>query len=61
MVTHRLAPLAAFDEVLVMDQGRIVDRGHHDQLVSRPGPYRDLWEAERLTDRQLPALTTPPR
>jgi ATP-binding cassette subfamily C protein/ATP-binding cassette subfamily C protein CydC len=26
-----------------------VQRGRHDDLVARPGPYRDLWEAERLS------------
>ncbi|MER5887229.1 thiol reductant ABC exporter subunit CydC [Streptomyces sp. NPDC001941] len=49
VVTHRLAPLAAFDEVLVMDEGRIADRGRHHDLTRREGPYRDLWQAEQLT------------
>ncbi|GAB3958378.1 hypothetical protein GCM10029978_003180 [Actinoallomurus acanthiterrae] len=48
LVTHRLAPLAAADEVIVLDRGRIVQRGAHRDLVERRGPYRDLWEAERL-------------
>ncbi|GAA4632900.1 thiol reductant ABC exporter subunit CydC [Actinoallomurus vinaceus] len=48
LVTHRLAPLAAADEVIVLDRGRIVQRGAHRDLVERHGPYRDLWEAERL-------------
>ncbi|MFI6519026.1 thiol reductant ABC exporter subunit CydC [Spirillospora sp. NPDC050679] len=48
LVTHRLAALEAADEVLVVDGGRVVQRGRHDDLHRRPGPYRDLWEAERL-------------
>ena len=48
LVTHRLAPLAAADEIVVLDQGRVAQRGPHDELVVRAGPYRDLWEAERL-------------
>ncbi len=48
VVTHRLAPLHAFDEIIVMDHGTVIDRGTHAHLVSRPGPYHDLWEAERL-------------
>ena len=48
LVTHRLAPLAAADEVVVLDRGRVAQRGPHDVLVGTPGPYRDLWEAERL-------------
>lgn len=48
VVTHRLACLPEFDEVLVLDRGRIVQRGPHDELVAVPGPYLDLWEAELL-------------
>ena len=49
LVTHRLAPLEHADEVVVMDAGRVVQRGPHGDLLARPGPYRDLWEAELLT------------
>ncbi|WP_433155124.1 thiol reductant ABC exporter subunit CydC [Actinomadura nitritigenes] len=48
LVTHRLAALDAADEVVVMDRGRVVQRGRHDELVAVPGPYRDLWDAELL-------------
>ncbi|MDN3354608.1 thiol reductant ABC exporter subunit CydC [Actinomadura sp. DC4] len=48
LVTHRLAPLAAADEVVVLEGGRVAQHGPHDELVGTPGPYRDLWEAERL-------------
>lgn len=54
LVTHRLAPLAAADEIVVLDQGRVVQRGPHDALVSRAGPYRDLWAAERLQAGSVP-------
>ncbi|MUN37571.1 thiol reductant ABC exporter subunit CydC [Actinomadura sp. NEAU-AAG5] len=49
LVTHRLAALEAADEVLVMDRGRIVQRGRHAALLAAPGAYRDLWDAELLT------------
>lgn len=48
LVTHRLAPLAGADEIVVLDRGRIAQRGRHDELVGPAGPYRDLWAAERL-------------
>lgn len=48
LVTHRLAPLDQADEILVMDQGRIVQRGTPAQLADAPGPYRALWETELL-------------
>lgn len=48
LVTHRLTGLAAFDEVVMLDGGRVVQRGHHTDLVTRPGPYRDLWQVREL-------------
>ncbi|MWA05957.1 thiol reductant ABC exporter subunit CydC [Actinomadura sp. LD22] len=48
LVTHRLAALDAADEVVVMDRGRVVQRGRHRDLVAVPGPYRELWDAELL-------------
>ena len=54
LVTHRLAPLAAADEVVVLDRGKVVQRGPHDALVVRAGPYRELWAAELLQTGQFP-------
>lgn len=51
LVTHRLKGLELVDEVVVLDEGRVVQRGRHDELVSAPGYYRDLWESEVLTRR----------
>lgn len=49
LVTHRLAGLDAVDEIVVLDGGRVADRGTHAALLSRPGPYRALWEREQAT------------
>ncbi len=49
LVTHRLAALPAADEVVVMDRGRIVQHGRHEELLAVPGAYRDLWDAEAFT------------
>jgi ATP-binding cassette, subfamily C, bacterial CydC len=48
LVTHRLTPLAHehFDEVLVLEDGRITQRGSHADLIAVPGYYRDRWEDE---------------
>ncbi|WP_235036669.1 thiol reductant ABC exporter subunit CydC [Actinomadura sp. K4S16] len=53
LVTHRLAALGAADEVVVLDRGRVVQRGRHEELAAVPGAYRDLWEAELLADRAV--------
>ncbi|HET9655023.1 MAG TPA: thiol reductant ABC exporter subunit CydC, partial [Kineosporiaceae bacterium] len=47
VVTHRLAPLAAADEVIVLEPGGVAARGTHDQLLAGYGGYRDAWEAEQ--------------
>jgi ATP-binding cassette, subfamily B, bacterial len=39
IVSHRLSTVADCDQIFVMDDGRIVERGTHDELVSRRGLY----------------------
>jgi len=49
MITHRLAALEAMDEVIVMDAGRVVQRGPHNQLIRAGGPYAEQWQREKGT------------
>ena len=42
IVAHRLSAIRDCDQILVMDKGRIVQRGRHDELVTVNGPYRQL-------------------
>ena len=42
LITHRLSLSAAADEVVVLDGGRVVQRGHHEKLRDEPGLYHDL-------------------
>ena len=46
MVAHRLSTVAGADEILVLDQGRIVERGDHAQLLADDGVYADLWRRQ---------------
>ena len=46
VVTHRLAPLDAADEVVVLDAGRVTARGSHAWLLAHHEPYRDAVRAE---------------
>lgn len=44
VVAHRLSTIRHADQVLVLDDGRIVERGPHDQLVAHRGIYADLYD-----------------
>lgn len=52
LITHRLTGLEAVDEVLVMDAGRIVQRGPYAPLAAADGPLRRMLERERETVRE---------
>ncbi|MER5643049.1 thiol reductant ABC exporter subunit CydC [Streptosporangium sp. NPDC002524] len=49
LVTHRLRGLERMDEIVVLENGSVTQRGTHRELVSAPGYYRDLWRSEALT------------
>ncbi len=46
LITHRLAGLEEVDEVLVLDRGRVIERGSHGELLARGGRYAALWQQE---------------
>ncbi len=50
LITHRLAGLEAVDEVLVLEHGRVVQRGPYAELVSADGPLRDMAEREAAAE-----------
>ncbi|MFE6849958.1 thiol reductant ABC exporter subunit CydD [Streptomyces sp. NPDC057674] len=50
LITHRLHGLDAVDEVLVLDEGRTVQRGPYAELAEAEGPLRRMLEQERETD-----------
>jgi len=46
VVTHRLGSAKLAHRIIVMDAGQIVDIGTHDELLSKPGKYADMWVAQ---------------
>jgi ATP-binding cassette subfamily C protein CydC len=46
LVTHRLVGLQAMDQILVLQRGRLVERGTHQDLVSAGGPYSRMWRRQ---------------
>ena len=46
LITHRLIGLGNMDNILVLQDGQIIQRGRHDELVHQPGLFRDMWEQQ---------------
>ncbi len=57
LISHRLSGLAGLDEIVVLEGGRIVQRGRHDELVARPGWYREQWLRQEAAERGYLAIT----
>ena len=46
-IAHRLSTIADADQILVMDHGRIIERGSHTQLLASNGSYAHMWELQQ--------------
>jgi ATP-binding cassette, subfamily B, heavy metal transporter len=57
VIAHRLSTVMNADEILVMDQGRILERGRHAELLARDGHYAQMWRLQ-LQQRDAPAPAT---
>jgi len=47
VIAHRLSTIVGADEIIVLDQGAIVERGTHHQLLARGGLYASMWNRQR--------------
>ena len=48
VIAHRLSTIAHADQILVLEQGRIVETGKHEELVAKGGLYFDLYQRQSL-------------
>jgi ATP-binding cassette subfamily C protein CydC len=50
IITHRLSGLENVGQILVLQEGRIIERGHHDDLIRAEGFYYRMWRLQTQSD-----------
>jgi ATP-binding cassette subfamily B protein len=66
IIGHRISSVQSADQIIVMDEGRIVEQGNHQSLLAQGGAYADLYhkqlldeEAERVSQSEMPTFGQP--
>ena len=52
VIAHRLSTIADADEIIVLEQGKVIERGKHPALVARGGVYADMWARQQAEEAE---------
>jgi ATP-binding cassette, subfamily C, bacterial CydC len=61
LITHDLGALDQLDEIVMLEHGRVVERGTHDELIRTGGHYLEMYRSQSLQDRLTRAGASDPR
>lgn len=53
IITHRITTAKEADKIIVLENGKIIESGSHDELIKRKGMYKTIWETQSRIDFQL--------
>ena len=56
IIAHRLSTIIDADQILVMDKGRIVEQGTHQELLTKNRIYAQLWEIQQREEETIPSV-----
>ena len=59
VIAHRLSTVADAHQILVMEQGRIIERGTHAELLAREGRYAEMWRLQQSGADEAEVITAP--
>ena len=52
MIAHRLSTIVGSDQILVLEEGKVLERGTHQELLEMGGKYSQLWSNQQEKDEE---------
>ena len=53
IISHRITTLSEADQILVLEEGRVVQSGTHEELIQQPGLYQRIWSIQSSLEQEL--------